>query len=84
MRCNMKDKRFIPCVVDASYKGKFTINVLFNDGLRKDIDFSKWLKGGIFEELKDERKFQKFFIDGMTITWPNGADVAPETLYLSD
>jgi len=80
----MKDNKYIPCVVQATYQGNFVIKVEFNDGLRKEIDFSKWLKGGIFEDLRDEKKFRDFFIDGMTITWSNGADIAPETLYASD
>ncbi|MDQ3751199.1 MAG: DUF2442 domain-containing protein [Acidobacteriota bacterium] len=45
-------------------------------------DFSKWLKGEVFEPLKVQTYFWKFFVGGLTIACSIGADVAPETLYL--
>jgi hypothetical protein len=71
---------FLPIVVRAEYRGAFRIHVAFNDGTENTIDFSEWLSGPIFEPLKDPY-FERFFIDGGTVAWPNGADIAPETLY---
>ena len=72
---------FLPIVIQAEYRGGFKIRVVFNDGVEKTIDFAEWLVGPIFEPLKDPAYFAGFFIDGGTIAWPNGADIAPETLY---
>jgi len=72
---------FLPIVVRAEYRGEFRIFVEFNDGVASTIDFSEWLTGPVFEPLQDSRYFQRFFIDGGTVAWPNGADIAPETLY---
>ncbi len=71
----------VPIVVRADYRGDYRIHLMFNDGVESTIDFAAWLEGPVFEPLKDREYFQRFFLDGGTVAWPNGADVAPETLY---
>ncbi len=71
----------IPVLVQAKHQGGYRIRVTFSDGAEKTIDFESWLKGPVFEPLKDPAYFKRFFLDGWTIAWPNGADIAPETLY---
>ena len=72
----------MPIVIDAKYVSDYKIKITFDNGEQKIADFSKWLKGEVFEPLKDINYFRKFFVDGWTISWSNGADIAPETLYL--
>ena len=73
--------KVVPTVIRAEYCGEYRIRVVFADGVDAIVDFSDWLYGPIFEPLKDTRYFSRFVIDGGTIAWPNGADIAPETLY---
>jgi hypothetical protein len=72
---------FLPLVVEAKYRGAYKIQVVFNDRSRTTIDFRRWLRGPVFAPLKDLDYFRRFFVDGGTVAWPNGADIAPETLY---
>ena len=72
---------YLPRVIDADYLGDYKVKVTFSNGEERITDFKNWVGGGVFEPLKDETYFQKFFVDGWTISWPNGADIAPETLY---
>jgi hypothetical protein len=72
---------FLPTVIRAEYRGGHMIHLTFNDGVEKTLDFARWLEGPVFEPLKDAGYFQRFFLEGGTVTWPNGADIAPETLY---
>jgi hypothetical protein len=69
-------------VVDIRYMGGFVYRVVFDDGKSGDVDFSEYIgRGPVFEPLRDVSFFKKAGIEGGTISWPNGADVAPETLY---
>lgn len=70
-----------PSVVAAEHVSGHRLRVTFADGSEKTIDFAKWLRGPVFEPLKDEAYFRRFILDGWTVSWPNGADIAPETLY---
>ena len=71
----------LPSVICAEYCGGYSIHLTFNDNSEKTVDFRQWLDGPIFEPLRDPNYFRRFFVEGGTVAWPNGADIAPETLY---
>lgn len=61
----------------------FTVTLGFTDGTRRDIDLEPYLWGPVFKEIRSNPiRFREVRIEGGTIAWPNGADLAPETLYL--
>ena len=70
-------------VVEAKYVSGYTVWLRFEDGSEGEVDLSSELYGPIFEPLKDLEYFKKFSVPEElgTISWPNGADFAPEFLY---
>lgn len=63
--------------------GPFTLDLRFDDGLERRIDFSRVLAGDLFGPLRDAALFAQVRIDPEvhTIVWPNGADFDPATLH---
>ena len=69
-------------VVDARYVRGFTVWLKFADGTEGEVDLSAELWGPVFEPLRDPDYFRQFKLaEYGTISWPNGADIAPEFLY---
>lgn len=69
-------------VTSARYVSDYTLELTFNDGIKAEIDFTDWInKYPFFKPLQDIEYFRRFTLDGWTVVWENGADIAPETLH---
>jgi hypothetical protein len=71
-------------IVSAEYLNGYKLSVLFNDGVKKEVDFYGILFENdypVFRQLKDIEKFIQFKVTD-TLEWDNGnIDIAPETVY---
>lgn len=74
---------YLPAVVGVAVIGDYKLRLLFDDGMAGDVDLSSMKWKGVFEALRDPKYFAKVRVDteAATVVWPNGADLAPETLY---
>ena len=70
-------------IEEAKYVRDYTIYLRFSDGTEGEVYLGEELNGEVFKPLKDVSYFKNFTLDPVlhTITWPNGADFAPEFLY---
>ena len=73
----------VPKLKEAKYVKAYTIWLRFEDGSEGEVDLESELWGEVFETIKDQKEFKAFRLNAElnTITWPNGADFAPEFLY---
>lgn len=71
-------------VTHADYIGDYKVSVLFNDGVKKTIDFYNILFVNdypAFIPLRNLEVFKNFKVTD-TLEWDNGTiDIAPETIY---
>ena len=65
----------------AVYNAEYQIFVRLNDGSQGILDMKEILENDsrkIFRELLDLDQFRRFCVQGDTIVWENGLDLAPE------
>ncbi|MEP5764933.1 MAG: DUF2442 domain-containing protein [Halieaceae bacterium] len=72
-----------PKLCGARYVSGYKIALSFEDGTAGVVDLESQLWGEVFEPLRELAVFQDFVLDPdlQTLTWPTGADLAPEFLY---
>jgi hypothetical protein len=70
-------------VIEVRYVRDYTVWIRFEDGTEGEVDISRSFRGPVFEPLRNVEYFKQVSVDAElgTIVWPNGADIAPETLY---
>lgn len=70
--------------VRSAYPVKDRYLVLeFADGECRVVDVRPFLKGPMFQPLRDPKLFREVRVDADagTVTWPNGVDLDPDVLY---
>ena len=70
-------------VTKAKYLSGHVLEIEFDNGVRKRVDFAEHLKGEVFAPLRDLARFRKFRVDPLleTLTWDTGADFCADVLY---
>jgi hypothetical protein len=68
-------------ILEAKYVRDHVVWLRFRDGVEGETDLCDELSGEVFEPLHDADFFRRFRIEGHSMTWPNGADFAPEFLH---
>jgi hypothetical protein len=70
-------------VTEVQWLGGHRLLLRFDDGTSGEVDFSGEEWKGVFAPLASSEYFRSVSLDEQlgTIVWPNGADIAPETLH---
>lgn len=55
--------------------------VTFNDDTQGKVTIAKKWLTGVFEELKQPKAFQSVFVEHGAVTWENGLDLDPKSMY---
>ena len=73
-------------VQTVEHLGEYRLRLTFADGLVGEVDLATKFAGRVgpvFEALRDPAVFAEVRVDAElgTVTWPNGADLAPDVLH---
>lgn len=68
-------------VIAAELAGDYKLQLTFNNGEVRVVDFVPLMKKGICKKLQDRDYFRSFKLDPFTVDWNNEIGFAPEYLY---
>src|SRR3989338_9730209 len=71
-------------IKEARYVDGYKLEIIFEDGKKGIVDLQEYArKGGLFDRFSDLEYFKQFYINKElnVLCWPDGLDIAPETLY---
>jgi hypothetical protein len=72
-------------IKEVEYIKEYKLKLFFNNSKSKVVDLEEIVKKGkgMFSPLKNLEYFKQVLVDsdGITICWPNGADLSPDVLY---
>jgi len=69
------------CVTGVVVRDDFHLEVSFDTGETRLFDARPYLQRGMFRRLQDPALFRRAYVTCDTVCWPDGLDLAPETLY---
>jgi hypothetical protein len=68
-------------IVDARYLHDYVLQLSFNDGAVKSVNFWPLAQKGICTKLQNMEYFRNFSLDPFSVDWSNEIGFAPEYLY---
>ena len=73
-------------IVSVRADDDFRLHVVFADGTAGDVQLREFIHGPavvgtLFEPLREPSYFRQVRLDLAAVTWPNGADLAPDAMY---
>ncbi|MBU4305357.1 MAG: DUF2442 domain-containing protein [Candidatus Omnitrophica bacterium] len=71
-----------PRVKNVSPNNDFTLTIEFENGEKKIFNMNPYLDFGVFKKLSNLSYFRQVKPFMGTISWPNGQDICPDTLYI--
>ena len=68
-------------VLTVTAMDNYRLAIEFSTGEKRVFDMTPYLDRGVFVRLKAQAQFEMAFVAHGTVCWPDGLDIAPETLY---
>ena len=72
-----------PKAIDVRPLADHHIEVVFSNGEKGIFDVNPYIHGDWFGELADEAMFRTVHVEGLSVAWADGQDIAPDCLYVN-